>query len=200
MQHARGARGRRVHDRGDRRDHRAGDRPAEERHVPHAGSSPASTSWRTSSQNLHERLPTTTRARVRRCRRSSSRCSRAGWIGEKAGQGFYKRVKSADGESEILTLDPATLEYRPKQPPKLPSLDAAQVDRRHRRADRDAVQRQGQGRPVPARRRWRRRSSTPRESRPRSPTRIDDVDRVMRWGFGWELGPFETADAIGLDA
>ena len=27
----------------------------------------------------------------------------------------------------------------------------------------------------------------------------DDVDRVMRWGFGWELGPFETADAIGID-
>ena len=27
----------------------------------------------------------------------------------------------------------------------------------------------------------------------------DDVDRVMRWGFGWDLGPFETADAIGID-
>ena len=47
-----------------------------------------------------------------------------GWIGEKAGQGFYKRAKSAGG-TEILTLDPATLTYRPKQPAQLPSLEAA---------------------------------------------------------------------------
>ena len=38
-----------------------------------------------------------------------------GMTGEKAGQGFYKRVKQPNGESEILTLDPATLEYGPKR-------------------------------------------------------------------------------------
>src|SRR5688500_10054253 len=43
-----------------------------------------------------------------------------GLTGEKAGQGFYKRVKSAGGESEILTPDPGTLEYRPRLPAKLP--------------------------------------------------------------------------------
>src|SRR5204862_8162712 len=48
-----------------------------------------------------------------------------GWVGEKSGQGFYKRQKSASGETEILTLDPATLTYRPKQSVRLPSLDAA---------------------------------------------------------------------------
>src|SRR5687768_15615248 len=48
-----------------------------------------------------------------------------GMAGEKTGQGFYKRIKSADGESEILTLDPATLEYRPRKQPQLASLDAA---------------------------------------------------------------------------
>src|ERR1043165_1263674 len=47
-----------------------------------------------------------------------------GWIGEKAGQGFYKRVKGTAG-SEIETLDPQTMRYRPKQPAKLASLDAA---------------------------------------------------------------------------
>ncbi|PYR68028.1 MAG: hypothetical protein DMF88_10780, partial [Acidobacteria bacterium] len=46
-------------------------------------------------------------------------------VGEKAGQGFYKRVKKPDGDSEILTLDPATLEYRPRKPAKLGSLEAA---------------------------------------------------------------------------
>src|SRR5688500_983284 len=48
-----------------------------------------------------------------------------GLTGEKAGQGFYRRVKGAGGESEILTLDPATLEYRPRQSAKLPSIEAA---------------------------------------------------------------------------
>src|SRR5262245_17058034 len=46
-------------------------------------------------------------------------------VGEKNGQGFYKRVKGTAGESEILTLDPATLEYRPRKSPRLPSLEAA---------------------------------------------------------------------------
>ncbi len=44
-----------------------------------------------------------------------------GWIGAKAGQGFYKK----DASGEILTLDPTTMEYRPKQPARLPSLEAA---------------------------------------------------------------------------
>jgi 3-hydroxyacyl-CoA dehydrogenase len=49
-----------------------------------------------------------------------------GWSGEKAGQGFYKRVKGADGESQILVIDPATLEYRPQARPKLGALAAAE--------------------------------------------------------------------------
>ncbi len=48
-----------------------------------------------------------------------------GWVGEKAGQGFYKKVKKPDGSAEILALDINTLEYRPQQKPKLPSLEAA---------------------------------------------------------------------------
>ena len=44
-----------------------------------------------------------------------------GWVGAKAGQGFYKRTP----DGEILTLDPHTMEYRPKASPRLPSLDAA---------------------------------------------------------------------------
>ena len=45
-----------------------------------------------------------------------------GFTGEKAGQGFYKRIKNAAGESEILTLDPSTFDYRPRQSPKLGSI------------------------------------------------------------------------------
>src|SRR5262245_34540158 len=44
-----------------------------------------------------------------------------GWVGAKSGQGFYR--KRADGEIE--TLDPSTMEYRQKQPARLPSLESA---------------------------------------------------------------------------
>src|ERR1035437_9637068 len=120
-----------------------------------------------------------------------------GWIGEKSGQGFYKRQKTAGG-SEILTLDPATLTYRAMQPARLPALDAARAiedtGARIRTLflgrDKDgAFLRQTLGRTL---------LYTARVA-PSIAHSIDDVDRVMRWGFGWELGPFEMCDAIGVD-
>jgi 3-hydroxyacyl-CoA dehydrogenase len=120
-----------------------------------------------------------------------------GLTGEKAGQGFYKRVKSADGGSEILTLDPATLEYRPRRPPRLGALDATAAigDTRERvRALFHGKDRVGQ---------FLRDTLQPTlEYTARVTPEIahspDDVDRVMRWGFGWELGPFELMEAIDL--
>src|SRR5260221_4257323 len=47
---------------------------------------------------------------------------RRGWLGDKTGQGFYKRVKG-DGEREILTLDVHTMEYRPRQKARFASID-----------------------------------------------------------------------------
>ena len=121
-----------------------------------------------------------------------------GMTGEKAGQGFYKRERRPDGESEILTLDAATLTFRARQQPRLPSIDAtasiADVRERVRTlfAAKDKV------------------GAFLRETL--APTLVyaalvtpeiahsaDDVDRVMRWGFGWELGPFELIDAIGIE-
>jgi 3-hydroxyacyl-CoA dehydrogenase len=116
-------------------------------------------------------------------------------VGEKVGQGFYKRVKSATGESEILTLDPATLEYRPRTPPRLPSLEAAAaiLDVRERvRTLYQGKDRVGE---------FLRQTLGPTleytaKVTPQIAHSSDDVDRVMRWGFGWELGPFELLDAI----
>jgi len=118
-----------------------------------------------------------------------------GLLGDKTGSGFYRRVK-ADGGSTILALDPATLEYRPQVAPQLPSLDAARaiadtgarlralMGGRDRAGDilratlgltlRYTAQVAGDIAHDPA-----------------------DIDRAMRWGFGWELGPFETIAAIG---
>ena len=88
-------------------------------------------------RNLHERL-NDERARGAFVLPSFvERMLERGLTGEKAGQGFYRRVKNASGDSEILTIDPATLEYRPRQSPKLPALDAAQsiTDVRRTRAE-----------------------------------------------------------------
>src|SRR5262245_37553720 len=120
-----------------------------------------------------------------------------GMTGEKAGQGFYKRIKNAAGESEILTLDPNTLEYPPRQSPKLGSIEAGKsmsdVGERIRTLF-NAKDKTGQllrDTLAPAL------VYTARVA-PAIAHSPDDVDRVMRWGFGWELGPFEVADAIGI--
>ena len=118
-------RGGRVHDRGDRRDDRAGRSAV--RRAPRSARSiwPASTSSFTSSATCTSGCPTRGARRDSCCPPFVERMLAKGLIGEKSGQGFYKRVKGAGGESEILTLDHETLEYRPRKPPKLPSLDAA---------------------------------------------------------------------------
>jgi 3-hydroxyacyl-CoA dehydrogenase len=118
-----------------------------------------------------------------------------GWIGEKAGGGFYKKAKTA-GETTILTLDRSTMSYRPRQSPKLPSLEAASaiedVGQRIKTlyAGQDKVGeflRETLGPTL---------AYTARIA-PEIAYSIDDIDRVMRWGFGWALGPFETMDVIG---
>jgi 3-hydroxyacyl-CoA dehydrogenase len=146
-------------------------------------------------RNLHERLPDARARAAFVLPPFVERMVDRGLIGEKAGQGFYRRVKGQEG-SEILTLDPATLEYRPRRPPRLPSLDAAgttaDLPARVRRLFAGG-DRAGQ---------FLRETLAPTlvytaRVTPDIAHSIDDVDRVMRWGFGWELGPFELIDAIG---
>ncbi len=120
-----------------------------------------------------------------------------GWIGEKAGRGFYERRKNAAGESDIWVLDPKAMEYRPKQPVKLPSLDAAAplpLPERMRKlfSGKDRVAEFFQTTLPPSLR-------YAAEIAPDIAHSIDDIDRAMRWGYGWPLGPFEVADAIGLN-
>jgi 3-hydroxyacyl-CoA dehydrogenase len=122
-----------------------------------------------------------------------------GMTGEKTGQGFYKRVRQPDGESEILTLDPTTLEYGPRRTPRIASLDAVASlpDVRERVRTLFAAQDKAG--------RFLRDTLAPTlvytaTVTPEIAYSPDDVDRVMRWGFGWELGPFELIDAIGVDA
>ncbi|BCS35737.1 3-hydroxyacyl-CoA dehydrogenase [Luteitalea sp. TBR-22] len=121
-----------------------------------------------------------------------------GLVGEKAGQGFFKRVKGAGGSSDILVLDPATFTYVPRTPVQRPALDALRDVRGGAAArikalllgtsEESAFTRATLGDTLLyAARVWQHVAHD-----------IDDVDRAMRWGFGWELGPFETIDAVGI--
>jgi len=118
-----------------------------------------------------------------------------GWVGAKAGQGFYK--KTTDGE--ILTLDPASMDYRPKQPARLPSLDAARsIDSV---GERIATLAKGDDKVG----RFLRATLVPtldyaERIAPLIAHDRGDVDNAMRWGFGWELGPFETMPYLGRGA
>jgi 3-hydroxyacyl-CoA dehydrogenase len=115
-----------------------------------------------------------------------------GWTGEKSGQGFYKREGS-----EILTLDLPTMTYRPRQSARIPSLDAVKgVDSAAERARTLFTANDKAGALL-------RDTLAPTlvyaaEVAPSIAYSIDDVDRAMQWGFGWELGPFELWDAIGI--
>ncbi|MGC2637895.1 MAG: enoyl-CoA hydratase/isomerase family protein, partial [Acidobacteriaceae bacterium] len=121
------------------------------------------------------------------------------WFGDKTGQGFYKKQKGVDGE-ERLVLDVATLEYRPSQKPRLPALDMAKpiesLPERIRallsgNPDKDkAAAFYWQILPDL----WMYAANRIGEIS----DRIADIDRAMRTGFNWELGPFEMWDAAGV--
>ena len=120
-----------------------------------------------------------------------------GWLGEKTGQGFYKRQRSSSGETEILTFDPGSSTYRQKQTPRLPAIDAASSI--PDLAERTKVLFLGKDKVGEFLRSTL--GPTLRHAARVAPEiaySIDDVDRAMRWGFGWSLGPFEVWDAIGL--
>ena len=112
-----------------------------------------------------------------------------GQLGQKSGAGFYKRVKSAAG-STIFALDIAGGEYRPLRPVTLPALDAAatitDTGARIRALLKDGGRvgeflRQTLDATI----------AYARRIAPEIADSPDDIDRAMKWGFGWELGPFE---------
>ena len=125
-----------------------------------------------------------------------------GWLGDKTGGGFYKRVKKG-GESEILTLDWQTMEYRAKKKAKFGSIEAGKAveDTRARLRALVAPAIEGEG-DIANQFLWGSLSESCLYAARRVPeiaNSIVDVDRAMRWGFAWELGPFEVWDAIGVE-
>ena len=119
-----------------------------------------------------------------------------GWLGEKRGHGFYKRVGKG-AEKEIYALDRKTLEYHPAQKVRFPALDAARGIEELPQRLRTVIQ----GDDRAAQFLWKLFRDLMVYSAnmvPEISDRIVEIDRAMRWGFGFPLGPFELWDALGL--
>jgi len=121
------------------------------------------------------------------------------WLGSKTGQGFYKKHVSPEGKKEILSLDLNTLEYREKQRAKFATLELTKtIDKV---VDRFKVLVNGKDKAGE----FYRKSLAALFAyvSNRIPEITDDlykIDDAMKAGFGWEHGPFQIWDAIGVEA
>lgn len=119
------------------------------------------------------------------------------WLGDKTKQGFYKKVKAENGKSEILALDLKTMEYRPQEKIKSATLEMLKPIENLR--DRMKAYAKGTDRAGE----FFRTSffglfEYVSDRIPEISDELYRIDDAMRAGFGWELGPFEVWDAIGV--
>ncbi|UBM57808.1 enoyl-CoA hydratase/isomerase family protein [Marinilongibacter aquaticus] len=119
------------------------------------------------------------------------------WLGDKTGQGFYKKIKDEKGKSVILALDFDTMEYRPSEKAQFETLNATKsIDRL---APRFPVLLKGKDKAGAFYRKTF--TDTFKYASHRIPEIADElfrVDDAIKAGFGWQMGVFETVDAIGL--
>ena len=147
------------------------------------------------ADNLYENLPGDELRETFRIPEVMREMIRRGWLGEKSGQGFYKRIRNPDSESTILELNLKTLEYEPQQKVRFPSIAAARnisdpVQRMLTILDAD--DRAGQL----ARETTADSLNYAASHAPEIADSIVDVDEAMRWGFNFDMGSFEVWDTL----
>lgn len=150
------------------------------------------------AQNLHSGLPNDEGREMFKMPEVISKLEQNKWLGDKTGQGFYKKTKNTKGETEILTLDLKTLEYKPKAKARFATLETTKaIDDLRKRfkvllAGKDKA------------------GDFYRDSfyalfqyvSNRIPEIADElykIDDAICAGFGWEIGPFDTWDALGVE-
>ena len=178
-----------------------GDRATQVRHLSHGGYRGPGCALARSEKNIYETVPNDESREMYRVPALVEEMARRGWLGEKTGQGFYKRVKG-DGEREILTLDVNTMEYRPAAKGALCFVRKREDHRgRHRAFAR--VDRSSSGRPEdrqsPAIPLGSAVGDLPLRSAACAGNLRSRCRRRSRHALGalhWELGPFQLMDAI----
>ena len=120
------------------------------------------------------------------------------WLGSKTGQGFYKKSVDANGEKEILTLDLDTLEYRPAKKAKFATLELTKkIDKP---IDRFKVLIGGKDKAGEFyRKNFGAMFAYVQNRIPEISDELFKIDDAMKAGFGWENGPFEIWDAVGIE-
>ncbi|TVZ55743.1 3-hydroxyacyl-CoA dehydrogenase [Lutibacter sp. Hel_I_33_5] len=120
------------------------------------------------------------------------------WLGSKTKQGFYKKTVNAEGKKEILSLDLNTLEYRSKKRAKFATLELTKtIDKP---IDRFKVLVNGKDKAGEFYRKNFSAMFTYVANRiPEISDELYKVDDAMKAGFGWENGPFEIWDAVGIE-
>lgn len=120
-----------------------------------------------------------------------------GWLGAKAKQGFYKKERTKDG-SVILQLNPETLEYEERKKLKTAAVEMAKQQKGSARRMKALVSQPGDKASDFL---WNVMKATLLYSAELLGEIADDItqiDNAMKWGFGWQAGPFEIWDAIGV--
>lgn len=118
-------------------------------------------------------------------------------LGDKTNGGFFKKSKDAEGKRQILELDLETFEYKPQAKTKFESLEAAKAIE-----DIPArVKKLVWGEDRVGQFLWKTTARISAYAASRIPEIADtivEIDNAIKWGFGWEIGVFETWDAIGV--
>ncbi len=120
------------------------------------------------------------------------------WLGDKTGQGFFKKTKGSGGEKEILTLNLKTAEYGPRVKPKFATVEAAKpIDDLYTRLKMLVS---GQDKAGEFYRHFHYGLFSYISHRiPEISDEIYRVDDAMMAGFGWEIGAFESWDVLGVE-
>ena len=155
-------------------------------------------------RNLYEAAPLDPARELYRVPRVMEQMMERGWLGEKRGQGFYQRVGKGP-EKEIWALDRKTLEYRPARKVKFPAVEAVRGIEDLGQRLRALVSSEQVGGQAGDNRAgqflWKLFRDFVIYSAcmvPEISDRIVEIDRAMRWGYGFTLGPFELWDALGV--
>lgn len=150
------------------------------------------------ANNLYAGLPNDEGREMFKLPEAVAKLEKNNWLGDKTGQGFYKKSKDASGKTEILTLDLNSLEYKSKAKAKFATLETTKTIDNIK--DRFKVLLAGKDKA----------GDFYRDSffglfqyaSNRIPEISDElfrIDDAVCAGFGWELGPFETWDAVGVE-
>jgi 3-hydroxyacyl-CoA dehydrogenase len=120
------------------------------------------------------------------------------WLGSKTGQGFYKKIKNKDGSSEIKSLDLNTLEYRDQKKASFATLELTKtIDKVE---DRFKVLINGKDKAGEFyRKNFASLFAYVSNRIPEITDELYKIDDAMKAGFGWEQGPFQIWDAIGVE-